>query len=121
MSRRSRRLSRQAADLAFAVPQVLAHRALRLSDQGELYRMSAEKALAFGESWSAMAIEALAANQRMALAAMQSFWFPWLPRQSAARQINEAALGVLTKGMAPVRRRAVANAKRLGRGKRRRS
>ena len=95
--------------------------ALRLSDQGELYRMSAEKALAFGESWSAMAIEALAANQRMALAAMQSFWFPWLPRQSAARQINEAALGVLTKGMAPVRRRAVANAKRLGRGKRRRS
>ena len=52
---------------------------------------------------------------------MQSFWFPWLPRQSVAGQLNEAALGVLGKGFAPVRRRAVANAKRLGRGKRRRA
>ena len=46
---------------------------------------------------------------------MQSFWFPWAPRQSAARQLSDAALEVLERGMAPVRRRAVANAKRLGR------
>ena len=83
--------------------------------------MGTEKVLAFGESWNAMAMEALMANQRMALSAMQSFWFPWLPRQSVSRQLSDATLGILGKGIAPVRRRAVANAKRLGRSRRRRS
>jgi hypothetical protein len=53
---------------------------------------------------------------------MQSLWFPWMQpkrRQSASRQLSNAALGIFGKGMAPVRRRAVANAKRLGRVKRR--
>ena len=84
--------------------------------------MGTEKVLAFNQAWSAMAVEAFQANQRLALSFMQSMWLPWLsPRsgmQSAARQLNDAALGVLGKGMAPIRRSAVANAKRLGRTKR---
>lgn len=84
--------------------------------------MGTEKVLAFNEAWSAMAVEAFQANQRLALSFMQSLWLPWLsPRSgamSAARQLNDAALGVLGKGMAPIRRSAVANAKRLGRSKR---
>jgi hypothetical protein len=51
---------------------------------------------------------------------MQSFWFPWMRRSSASRQLSDAAMSILGKGMAPVSRRAVANAKRLGRPKRRR-
>jgi hypothetical protein len=35
--------------------------------------------------------------------------------KSVSRQLNRAAVGALGKGLAPVRRRAVANAKRLGR------
>ena len=129
-SRKSRRLATQTAELAFAVPQVIAHRAMRMAlagaspsarDRKEFHGMGAEKMLAFGESWNAMAMEALMANQRMALSAIQSFWFPWLPRQSASRQLSDATLGILGKGIAPVRRRAVANAKRLGRTRRWRS
>ena len=82
--------------------------------------MGTEKILAFNEAWSAMAVEAFQTNQRLALSFMQSFWFPWLPRKSASRQLNDAVVGILGKGIAPVRRRAVANAKRLGRPRRRR-
>ena len=81
--------------------------------------MGMEKILAANEAWNAMAVQVLVENQKLALSAMQSFWFPWLRRPSASTQLRNAALGVLGKGMAPVRRRAVANAKRLGRSKRR--
>jgi hypothetical protein len=54
---------------------------------------------------------------------MQSLWLPWLRPapsvKSVSRQLNRAAAGILSKGMAPVSRRAAANAKRLGRIKRR--
>jgi hypothetical protein len=110
-SRRSRRLATQTAQLAFAVPQVIAHRAMRMSDQRELARMGVEKMIAFNQSWNAMAMEAFLANQRLALSMMQSAWNPWA--------FTEAAAGILSKGMTPVRRRAVANAKRLGRTRRR--
>ncbi len=84
--------------------------------------MGTEKVAAVNEAWNAMAIEAFRANQRLTLSFMQSLWFPWMQpkrRQSASRQLSNAALGIFGKGMAPVRRRAVANAKRLGRVKRR--
>jgi hypothetical protein len=99
------------------VPQVLAQRALQL-DPKEFHRMGAEKAFAFGESWNAMFMQAFAEQQRMALSLMTSFWFPWLApksRQSAARQLTSAAFGIAGAGLAPVHRRARANAKRLGR------
>ena len=126
---KSKRLAAQTAELALAIPQVIAHRTIRMAaagaspsvrDRQEFHTMGAEKLFAFGESWNAMAIEACLANQRMALSLMQSFWFPWLPRASASKQLTDATLGVLSKGMAPYHRSVTANAKRLGRPKRRR-
>ena len=81
--------------------------------------MGSEKIAAFNEAWTAMAFEAVRANQQLTLSFMQSLWFPWKARRkSAARQLSDATLGILGKGMAPIRRRAVANAKRLRRTRR---
>ena len=128
--RKSKSLSAQAAALAVAVPQVIVHRAIRMAmagaspsarDRKEFHRMGAEKVAALTESWNAMAVQTFRANQQLALSYMQSLWFPWLSpmssAKSASRQLSKAALGILGKGMTPIRRRAVANAKRLGRTK----
>lgn len=80
--------------------------------------MGAEKFAAFGESWTAMATQAVLENQKLALSFMQSLWFPWIRSRPSSRT-NQAALRILGKGLAPVRRRAVANARRLRRAKRR--
>lgn len=80
--------------------------------------MVAEKQAAFVESWSAMAKQAVVAQQALALSA----WTGGLtvpkvaaPRaDSWARQWRGAALGVLGEGLKPVHQKAVANAKRLG-------
>ena len=131
-TRRSKALAAQTVDLAFAVPQVVAHRIARMAvagakpsarDRQELYRMSTEKVAAFNEAWSSMALETWLANQRFALSFMQSLWFPWvrpMSGKSASTQLGNAALEILAKGMTPVRRRAVTNARRLGRPRRRR-
>jgi hypothetical protein len=128
--RKSRSLAAQTVELGFAVPQVIAHRAARMviagaspsaRDRKEFHRMGTEKITALNEAWTAMGVQAFRANQELALSFMQSLWFPWArPRsvKSASRQLSNAALGILGKGMAPLRRRAVANAKRLGRTKR---
>lgn len=127
-NRRSKSLAAQSIALGFAVPQVIAHRTARMMmagaapsarDRKELHRMGTEKIFAAGEAWNAMAIQAVLENQKLALSCMQSFWFPWLRSKSASSQLSNAAIGILGKGMDPIRRRAVANAKRLGRGKRR--
>jgi len=131
-TRRSKSLAAQSIELGVAVPQVVAHRVARMvvagaspsaRDRGELHRMGTEKIAALNEAWNAMAVQAIREHQKLALSFMQSLWFPWVrPRssvKSASRQLNNAALGILGKGMAPIRRRGVANAKRLGRAKRR--
>jgi hypothetical protein len=81
--------------------------------------MGAEKLAAFHESWNAMLVEMVRANLKLALSSI-SFWCsPWtdmrrLPRLGSART-RQTALAVLGSGLAPVHRRAVANARRLGR------
>jgi hypothetical protein len=126
--RRSSRAARQAVELALAVPQVVAHRTMRMAlagaspsshDQSEFWPMGTEKALAFSESWMAMFAEAARVNQQLALSMLRAFWFPWMSpmptvSQGSAR-MQRAALGVVGKGIGPVHRRAVSNAKRLGR------
>jgi hypothetical protein len=120
----------QAVELACAVPQVVAHRVTRMAvagptpsarDRKEFQRMGTEKTAAFGESWNAMTVQALRANQALAASFFRACWSPWLkggPSASAvAAQMQNATLGVLSKGMAPVHRKAVANAKRLTRAK----
>ena len=120
-------LARQAAERAVAVPQVIAHRLTRLAlagptpsarDRKEFRRMGAEKAAAFAESWNAMALQALEANQTLALSFLRAFGSParaGSAATAATRQVSRAALGMVQKGLAPVHRRAVANAKRLSR------
>ena len=130
-SRKSKSLAAQSLALGVAAPQVIAQRVARMAlagaspsarDRKEFHRMGMEKITAVNEAWAAMALETFLANQKMTLSFMQSFWFPWAyPRsslRSASRQVNDAALGILGKGMAPIRRRAVANAKRLSRTRR---
>ena len=121
---------KQAAELAIAVPQVVAHRMIRMalagpqpqsSDCREFKLMSDEKTAAFNESWIAMARQALAAQQALSFSMFDSLmWSPLrgLPTAGAVvNQMNRAAMGVLSQGMAPVHRRAVANARRLSRHK----
>ena len=122
-------LSVQATELALAVPQVVAHRMARMAisgplpsarDRDEFQRMGAEKVEAFAESMNAMVRQACHAQGQLAAATLQSVWFPWAPQ---ARQVASAAparyfddlSAVLGHGMAPVHRRATANARRLGR------
>jgi hypothetical protein len=129
-TRSSKPLAVQAAELALAVPQVIAHRAARMALAGprpsarerkEFHRMGAEKVAAFGEAMHAMALQTVQANQHLAASCMQAFWLPWAgsqrSRKSASRRISSAALEIAVKGMAPVHRRAVANARRLRRTK----
>ena len=122
-------LSAKTAELALAVPQVVAHRLLRMAQAGphlsprdrkEFARMIAEKNSAFGESWNAMALQALQSQRAfaaaLALAATPTRSTRASPAAHAlATQLQRATLAVIGKGLAPVHRRAVANAKRLAR------
>jgi len=128
--RASRSLAVKAAELAVAAPQVVAHRVARMAmsgpklsarDRKEFELMVAEKHAAFGESWNAMAAHAALAQRDLATSFYKSFIAlargkKPSPARSAA-QLHRAALGVLGKGLDPVHRKAVANAKRLGRTK----
>ena len=129
-SQAHRSLAVKAAELAYAVPQVVAHRVTRMAlsgpklsprDRKEFERMVAEKNAAFGESWNAMAAQAALANQALAASFFKSFLAVARGKRPSAvetsAQLHRAALGVLGKGFAPVHRKAVANAKRLGRTK----
>lgn len=121
-SRHAASVAIQAAELALAVPQVVAHRMTRMAmagptlsdrDRKEFTLMVAEKNTAFTLSWQAMAAQAVVANQALAASFMRSFWSPPQMPMHALTQVQNAALGVLGRGMAPVHRKAVANARRL--------
>jgi hypothetical protein len=123
----SRSLAAQAAELAFAVPQVVAHRMTRMAlagpkltprDRKEFELMLAEKKDAFADSWKAMATQTAKSQQSLAASyfkSMLSMSRGGKPSAASAAALHRAALDVLGKGMAPVHRKAVANAKRLGR------
>jgi hypothetical protein len=123
--RRSRSLAAQAFELGMAAPVVIAHRLARMasagatpsaSDHEEFRLMGSEKIAAASEAWMAMASQTLVENQKLALGFVQSFWLPGRRAGPKAiqRHMNQAALRILGKGMTPVHRRAVANARRLG-------
>lgn len=130
--RKATRLQTQAAQMLHAAPQVVAHRLQRMAlsgprpserDQREFRRMGAEKVAAFGEAWQAMAWQVLKSNQQLALSMMRAWWPLLDPRvvskaaalDQAAQAWQAATLDVLGQGLRPVHRRAVANARRLGR------
>ena len=117
----------KATELAFAVPHVVAHRVTRMAlagasptarDRREFRRMGVEKMAAFSESWSQMTIQALRASYEVAASFWRAWWAFWLSGKTSPlvrSQLHDAAYGVLARGIGPVHRRAVANAKRLAR------
>jgi hypothetical protein len=123
--RRAIRGTRNAVELALAVPQVVAHRLGRAAlagpspssrDRREFHRMYAEKFAAFNEAWNAMAIEMFNANMRLMMSPLS--WSGPLTRATGSRLAStygRTVLGIVDKGMGPYHRRAVANAKRLAR------
>ena len=126
--RRCEALAWQVFDLAQAAPQVFAHRVSRMAlagasptqrDRSEFYLMGAEKLAAFYESWNAMLLEMWRAQLRLALSSAPFVWLPWAATTRSGRRTlarsQQAALGILGKGIAPLRHRAVANARRLRR------
>jgi hypothetical protein len=127
-NRKAASVARQTTDLALAAPQVVAHRLARMAaagprpsarDQREFTRMVAEKQQAFQQSWTAMGLQSMVAGQSMALAWMRLWATPWpggaWNGHALASQWQNALWGVVDKGLTPVRRTAVANARRLSR------
>jgi hypothetical protein len=117
MPRRRKRTASlgKAVELSILAPQIIALRSLRLHDHGELNRMGTEKVLAFWESMNAMALQATKAQQEYALFAMRQWWSPWISPAAMAA----CAASIFEKGIAPIHKRAAANARRLSRGRRR--
>lgn len=125
-------VARQATDLAVAAPQVVAHRLARMAmaganpsarDRREFTRMVAEKQSAFQQSWTAMGMQSMVAGQAMAQAWMRMCLMPWGASAwngnalaSQAELWQNSLWGVVGKGLTPVHRTAVANARRLARG-----
>ncbi len=128
-SRAQRKLALQTIALSMAVPQVIAHRVGRMAtaganpnarDRKEWKQMSAEKTAAFNESWAAMGLAAMKAQQQMAMSMWRAAMAPWSMAKPqsmlpSGNTLARHALQIMSQGMAPVHRRAVGNAKRLGR------
>ena len=111
--RKNSSLTRQTAELAVAVPQVVAHRLTRMAlagpvpsarDRREFQAMGQEKVHAFCQSWFAMGWAATQMSQR-----------GWMALLQGARVPMMDANVVLARGLAPVHRKATANARRLAR------
>lgn len=124
----SSQLARHAIEIAIAAPQVIAVRTTRMAragatptakDRREFELMHKEKIDAFGEGWRAMWAESLRIQQRSALAMMGAWWKPTSAAAGLPGDWSRDALAIMGKGVAPVHKRAVANAKRLGKSKRR--
>ncbi|AKC88339.1 polyhydroxyalkanoate granule-associated phasin [Pseudoxanthomonas suwonensis] len=123
-SRKSRKASAalQWAQLGLAAPQVVAHRLGRMAaagpvlsarDRREFLGMAMEKPVAFAQSWTAMWVETVLAQQQLALSL-----FTGVPGLAWQARHAEATLDrIAARGLAPVRRKAVANARRLARPK----
>lgn len=119
-------LATKTAELAFATPQVMAHRLTRMAlagptlserDRKEFHLMGMEKLGAFTAAWQQMALASVTSSQRLAIQMWTAWWAPWLGgRRTHAlnRQLQHAATSVLGKGLAPIHAKATANARRLG-------
>ena len=129
-TRKSNSVALKSVELAMAVPQVVAHRVTRMAlavprpsdrDRKEFQMMIHEKHAAFAQAWGDMAMQALRANQALTASVLRSFFMPFSCKKPSAAsvvaQVQNAAIGVLGKGLAPVHRKAVSNARRLARTK----
>ena len=129
-SRTTNKLAAQSFELAMAAPLVVAHRLTRMAlagttpsarDREEFLSMGTEKVAAFGQAWNAMALQTLRAQQEITLGLWRNMFKPWWmwssPKllNSNSRRAHNAALRVVSEGVTPIHRKAVSNARRLGR------
>ena len=116
------------AELAVAVPQVMAHRMTRMAmagllpsdrDRKEFALMVAEKESAFIEGWQAMAAHTVRTSQALAMTLSRSFWSPAFHGESSpsavVADLHDATFGVVATALEPMHRTAMANARRLAR------
>lgn len=123
MALKSKRIPRATAttvklgELAFAAPQVIAHRLTRMAlagptlsarDRKEFASMVMEKQAAAAQAWMGMFAEGVRFQRQFAVSLLTFA----SPRQHAARA-RIAASRIASTGLAPIHRKAVANAKRL--------
>lgn len=124
--RRTRKLAAEMTAVSMASPLVIAERLYRMSQPGalaskrgqrEAMRMGAEKVAAGVESASAMMLEAFAMQQRMWWSAWAGAWRAWPVGGRARAGVDPFALltSLAASGLAPYRRRAVSNRRRLTR------
>lgn len=126
--RTSRRLARQAIETSLAAPVVVAHRVARMAaarsplsarDRTEFTRMGMEKVWAFNQSWAAMWTQMLANQFALMQSVMMTAAAPVAGRRPSATAAqaawNRAAHRMLSAGLEPVHKTAVANARRLSR------
>lgn len=124
------RIAKQWAELSFAAPQVVMHRTSRMAnagtelsarDQAEFTRMSSEKIVAFYQSWMAMWTASFTVQFELARtvssAAMAVATGGQAGAMSTVTATSNAAAKVLSAGLGPVHKKAVANARRLARHK----
>jgi hypothetical protein len=121
-SKRKRRVTAtpvKLIELGLAAPQVIAHRLTRMAlagpalsarDRNEFTGMFLEKQTAVAQAWMGMFAEGVRLQQQFAFSLLTGA----TPRQHAART-KRAASRIASAGLAPIHRKAVANAKRLGR------
>ena len=116
----------KAADIAVAAPQVIAHRVTRMAlagplpdarDRKEFTGMVQEKQLAFAQSFMAWNTEILRWQMQWQMqmfgAMVSGNWQSMANRMLSPQPLMAAAERATAKAMEPVRRKAVANAKRL--------
>ncbi len=121
----------QLSSLSVAAPQVIAHRVARMAtagplpshaDRKEFVGMVVEKPMAFAASLQNMWLAAAWANWNLMASLSRSLLQPkaYTPAASAklARRIGRTGLSVVSKGLAPIERKASANARRLSRTRR---
>ena len=124
-----------AAQIWMGAPQVILMRSARVGMDGfapradtrrELARMVHEKTAAAGESATAVAVQLWKTNWELAMMPLRWWWGMWAgaarrsafgPVPAASKQLAAAASRIVPSGLAPVRRRVTANAKRLRRRK----
>jgi D-serine deaminase-like pyridoxal phosphate-dependent protein len=103
-------MDRQFPGLAIAVPSAC--------DRGQMRFTGADALAALTECWNALAMQTLQANQDLACSFIRSFWFPGASsvRPSADRAALRPGGAVMRahEGIAPLYRRAAANAGRVG-------
>lgn len=133
-SRTAQYLQRQALDIATSTPQVIAQRVGQMmtpgynpngKDQAEFNKMILEKVSAFYESWWAMSLASVQAQQsmfsaltRMAPSLMPTPFSPAKAMsmgqiQSLGQNLLTSQFNMMNKGLQPISSRVKANAKRL--------